>query len=88
MRLDRDEFVVTYDPAKVEPASLIATIRICGGNRRVDQGEIFCLSTINDSIPFSYFGRESPAEMPHLVLFITAAEHQVFSEPYLTQTFT
>ena len=35
---------------------------------------------MNDSISFSYFGRESPAEMPHLVLFITAAEHQVFSK--------
>jgi len=35
MRLDRDEFVVTYDPTKVEPASLISTIRQTGYTARV-----------------------------------------------------
>jgi len=30
MKLGRDEFVVTYDPGKVEPAGLIATIRETG----------------------------------------------------------
>jgi len=35
MRLDRDQFVVTYDPAQVEPAKLIATIRETGYTARV-----------------------------------------------------
>jgi thiol:disulfide interchange protein len=35
MRLNRDEFVVTYDPAKVEPAKLIATIKETGYTARV-----------------------------------------------------
>jgi thiol:disulfide interchange protein DsbD len=39
MRLDRDEFVVTYDHAKVEPARLIATIRETGYTARVVGGE-------------------------------------------------
>jgi len=39
MRLDRDEFVVTYDPVKVEPASLIATIRETGYTARVVSGK-------------------------------------------------
>jgi len=39
MRLDRDEFVVTYDPAKVRPASLIATIRQTGYTARVVNGK-------------------------------------------------
>src|SRR5262245_207018 len=39
MRLDRDEFVVSYDPTKVEPASLIATIRQTGYTARVVSGK-------------------------------------------------
>jgi thiol:disulfide interchange protein DsbD len=35
MRLDRDEFVVTYDPAQVDPAGLIATIKEIGYTARV-----------------------------------------------------
>jgi thiol:disulfide interchange protein DsbD len=35
MRLDRDEFVVTYDPAQVEPAKLITTIKEAGYTARV-----------------------------------------------------
>src|SRR4030095_1541827 len=38
MRLDRDEFVVTYDPAQVEPARLIATIKETGYTARVVSG--------------------------------------------------
>jgi thiol:disulfide interchange protein DsbD len=38
MRLDRDEFVVTYDPAHVEPARLIATIKETGYTARVVSG--------------------------------------------------
>jgi thiol:disulfide interchange protein len=39
MRLDRDEFVVTYDPAQVEPAKLIATIKEAGYTARVVSGK-------------------------------------------------
>jgi thiol:disulfide interchange protein len=39
MRLDRDEFVVTYDPAQVEPARLIATIKETGYTARVVSGK-------------------------------------------------
>jgi len=39
MRLDRDEFVVTYDPTKVEPARLIATIKETGYTARVVSGK-------------------------------------------------
>jgi len=39
MRIDRDEFVVTYDPAKVGPASLVATIRETGYTARVVSGK-------------------------------------------------
>lgn len=39
MRLDRDEFVVTYDPAQVEPAKLIATIKDTGYTARVVSGK-------------------------------------------------
>jgi thiol:disulfide interchange protein len=39
MRLDRDEFVVTYDPAKVEPARLIATIKETGYTARAVSGK-------------------------------------------------
>jgi thiol:disulfide interchange protein len=35
MRLDRDEFAVTYDPAKVTPANLLATIKEAGYTARV-----------------------------------------------------
>jgi thiol:disulfide interchange protein DsbD len=35
MRLDRDEFAITYDPAKVSPAKIIATIRETGYTARV-----------------------------------------------------
>jgi thiol:disulfide interchange protein len=38
MRLDRDEFVVTYYPAHVEPARLIATIKEAGYTARVVSG--------------------------------------------------
>jgi thiol:disulfide interchange protein len=38
MRLDRDEFVVTYDPAQVEPAKLIAMIKETGYTARVVSG--------------------------------------------------
>src|SRR5215468_2351006 len=38
MRLDRDEFVVTYDPAQVEPARLIAMIKETGYTARVVSG--------------------------------------------------
>ena len=38
MKLDRDEFVVTYDPAQVEPARLIATIKETGYTARVVRG--------------------------------------------------
>ena len=38
MRLDRDEFVVTYDPAQVEPAKLITTIKETGYTARVVSG--------------------------------------------------
>lgn len=39
MRLDRDEFAVTYDPAKVDPARLIATIKETGYTARVVGGK-------------------------------------------------
>lgn len=39
MRLDRDEFVVTYDPAQVAPARLIATIKDTGYTARVVSGK-------------------------------------------------
>lgn len=39
MRLDRDEFVVTYDQAQVEPARLIATIKETGYTARVVSGK-------------------------------------------------
>jgi len=39
MRLDRDEFKVTYDPAQVEPAKLIATIKETGYTARVVSGK-------------------------------------------------
>jgi thiol:disulfide interchange protein len=39
MRLDRDEFVVTYDPAQVEPARLITTIKETGYTARVVSGK-------------------------------------------------
>jgi thiol:disulfide interchange protein DsbD len=39
MRLDRDEFTITYDPAKVAPAEIIATIRQAGYTARVVSGE-------------------------------------------------
>src|SRR5215813_9579531 len=38
MRLDRGEFVVTYDPAQVEPARLIAAIKETGYTARVVSG--------------------------------------------------
>jgi len=38
MRLDLDEFVVKYDPAQVEPARLIATIKETGYTARVVGG--------------------------------------------------
>jgi len=38
MRLDRDEFVVSYDPAQVKPARLIATIKETGYTARVVSG--------------------------------------------------
>ncbi len=38
MRLDRDEFAVTYDPSKVTPAKLIATVRETGYTARVVSG--------------------------------------------------
>src|SRR5215831_14044374 len=39
MRLDRDEFAITYDPAKVSPADVIATIRETGYTARVVSGK-------------------------------------------------
>ena len=39
MRLDRDEFVVTYDAAKVGPARLIAAIKETGYTARVIVGK-------------------------------------------------
>jgi thiol:disulfide interchange protein len=39
MRLDRDEFAVTYDPAKVDPARLIAVIKETGYTARVAGGK-------------------------------------------------
>jgi thiol:disulfide interchange protein len=39
MRLDRDEFVVTYDSAQVEPARIIATIKETGYTARVVSGK-------------------------------------------------
>ena len=38
MRLDRDEFAITFDPAKVTPAEIIATIRETGYTARVSSG--------------------------------------------------
>ena len=38
MRLDRDEFAITYDPAKVAPAEIIATIKETGYTARVVSG--------------------------------------------------
>jgi len=35
MRLDRDEFAITYDAAKVAPAEIIATIKATGYTARV-----------------------------------------------------
>jgi len=39
MRLDRDEFAITYDPAKVAPAEIIATIKETGYTARVVSGK-------------------------------------------------
>jgi lambda repressor-like predicted transcriptional regulator len=39
MRLDRDEFAITYDPAKVAPAEIIATIKESGYTARVVSGK-------------------------------------------------
>ena len=39
MRLDRDEFTITYDPAKVDPAKIIATIKETGYTARVVGGK-------------------------------------------------
>jgi thiol:disulfide interchange protein len=39
MRLDRDEFAITYDPAKVAPTEIIAMIRETGYTARVVSGE-------------------------------------------------
>jgi thiol:disulfide interchange protein len=39
MRLDRDEFAVTYDPVQVDPIMLIATIRKTGYTARVVGGK-------------------------------------------------
>lgn len=39
MRLDRDEFLVSYDPAQVDPARLIATIKETGYTARVVSGK-------------------------------------------------
>jgi|SRR5262245_24309728 len=39
MRLDRDEFAITYDPAKVAPAEIIATIKETGYTARVVNGK-------------------------------------------------
>jgi thiol:disulfide interchange protein len=39
MRLDRDEFAVTYDPSKVTPVKLIATVRETGYTARVVSGK-------------------------------------------------
>jgi thiol:disulfide interchange protein len=39
MRLDRDEFAITYDPAKAAPADIIATIRETGYTARVVRGK-------------------------------------------------
>jgi len=39
MRLHRDEFKVTYDPAQVESAKLIATIKETGYTARVVSGK-------------------------------------------------
>ena len=39
MRLDRDEFAITYDPAKVAPAEIIATIRETGYTARLVSGK-------------------------------------------------
>jgi hypothetical protein len=35
MRLDRDEFAVTYDPYKVTPTMLVARVRESGYTARV-----------------------------------------------------
>jgi thiol:disulfide interchange protein DsbD len=39
MRLDRDEFAITYDAAKVAPAEIIATIKSTGYTARVVGGK-------------------------------------------------
>jgi thiol:disulfide interchange protein len=39
MRLDRDEFAITYDPAKVATAEIIATIKETGYTARVVSGK-------------------------------------------------
>ena len=39
MRLDRDQFVVAYDPAQVEPAKLITTIKETGYTARIVSGK-------------------------------------------------
>jgi copper chaperone CopZ len=39
MRLDRDEFGITYDPAKVAPAQIIATIREAGYAAQIVSGD-------------------------------------------------
>jgi len=39
MRLDRDEFAITYDPAKVAPTEIIATIKETGYTARVVSGK-------------------------------------------------
>src|SRR5262245_21898173 len=40
MRLDRDEFAITYDTAKVEPARIIAVIKETGYTARVVSGKV------------------------------------------------
>jgi thiol:disulfide interchange protein len=40
MRLDRDEFAIMYDPAKVAPEEIIVTIRATGYTARVVSGAV------------------------------------------------
>ena len=46
MKLDQDEFVITYDPAKADPKLLIATVKKSGYTARVVSG-------INKSTPLT-----------------------------------
>jgi hypothetical protein len=39
MRLERDEFVITYDETKAAPKVLLATIRIAGYTAQVVTGK-------------------------------------------------